>query len=371
MGFVLDTSSNVNHKKRYLYVCWLYVFLCFGYTCGSDWRAYEPFYQGLDSLYISPLELGSLFIFEYLPSYISDYWIVAGLFKCFYLSSFLMIVKKLTQYWLSVSALCMYLSLIFILIDNPFRFMVGITMINYCIYNLLDKKYIICIPLLVLSFLFHNSTIIYLLLLSLFLVVDLVASMKKVYLLLIYVCVLILTFDTDYINQLMGRSIMLLQSSMDIKDYSTSYESQSSEAIFSIGNLIKMLVFCIILAYRETIVCANRYGKYIYVLALAYLLIYRVACVLPTGFRIALPFAVFYATAIIILAKRKAILAKIILVYFCLSFVKGVYGSYSYIPYTNSIPYIITGHKSYSERSEYNIREYEEFTGKPVIIDEE
>ena len=36
---------------------------------------------------------------------------------------------------------------------------------------------------------------------------------------------------------------------------------------------------------------------------------------------------------------------------------------YSYIPYSNSIYYIITEHKSYNERDAYNFKAYKERTG--------
>lgn len=370
IGLLLDSKSN-NSKIRKLYVFGLYIFLCFSYTSGSDWRSYELFYQGAISITISPLELGSKLIFDILPDYITDFWIIAGLFKCLYLSSFFIIAKILTKYWLSVSVLSMYLSLLFILINCPFRFMIGITMINYYLYFIIRRNYKLSILFLVLAFIFHNSTILYLIFIPVFLFVDKIAYLKKSLFLIIYLLILLITFDTGYINKLMGHSIMLLQSTMDIKDYTSSYQSESTEAIFSVGNVIKMVIFCLILLKRDVIINSNKYGKYIYVLSLFYLLIYRVACVLPTGFRIALPFAVFYATGIIVLVKNKIRFAKIVLLYFSLSFTKNVYSSFSYIPYTNSIPYIITGHMPYSIRSEYNVVEYENFFGKPVNKDEQ
>ena len=44
----------------------------------------------------------------------------------------------------------------------------------------------------------------------------------------------------------------------------------------------------------------------------------------------------------------------------------NLWTSFDLIPYSNSIHYIVFGHKTYSERYEYNIKAYQERTGKTI-----
>lgn len=46
LGFYIDQLSPIKYKKlRVLYIVWLFIFLCFSYTNGSDWRSYELGYE--------------------------------------------------------------------------------------------------------------------------------------------------------------------------------------------------------------------------------------------------------------------------------------------------------------------------------------
>lgn len=63
---ILLYIGQISFKRSNAYYCFcvLYIvfFLCFGYMCGSDWRNYEMYYEGIDStnliLYLLRMEPG-------------------------------------------------------------------------------------------------------------------------------------------------------------------------------------------------------------------------------------------------------------------------------------------------------------------------
>ena len=48
--------------------------------------------------------------------------------------------------------------------------------------------------------------------------------------------------------------------------------------------------------------------------------------------------------------------AKTILIIMTVTLVRSLYQEYVYIPYSNSIPYIIKGHLTFAERDYYNVK---------------
>ena len=110
----------------------------------------------------------------------------------------------------------------------------------------------------------------------------------------------------------------------------------------------------------------EKYGKVIYVFSITYYLFDRFLVFLPTGFRLIIPFQYFIAIYYICLLYKKQFFGKIMWIYYSVTFLLNIYSHYVYIPYSNSIPYIIFGHKSYDERSTYNIEAYKERLGKSI-----
>ena len=67
-----------------------------------------------------------------------------------------------------------------------------------------------------------------------------------------------------------------------------------------------------------------------------------------------MPFMYFYSLYVINLLKMKVRIGRFVLVYMVLSFVMTMWSTFVLIPYSNSIPYILTEHKTYNERYYYN-----------------
>jgi hypothetical protein len=90
-------------------------------------------------------------------------------------------------------------------------------------------------------------------------------------------------------------------------------------------------------------------------MAIVALILTKIVTLIPVGFRLVIPYNYFYAMYLVLLLKHRHIVGYIVSLYLAIVLVKNVYNAYVYIPYSNSIPYIITqNHLPYSERSKYN-----------------
>lgn len=87
---ILLYIGQISFKRSNAYYCFcvLYIvfFLCFGYMCGSDWRNYEMYYEGIDStnliLYLLRMEPGYVLLM-YLSKILGiGFWEFAIFFKC-------------------------------------------------------------------------------------------------------------------------------------------------------------------------------------------------------------------------------------------------------------------------------------------------
>jgi hypothetical protein len=368
LGFVLDFANQDNKtiiNIRKIFVVWLYVFLCFGYMTGSDWRGYEITYETIHTIqFFFHREIGFYSLFRLLRVFISDYWLAVGLLKCLYFYTLLRVLKKLTPYWLSVVSLLMTGSLIFILIDNPLRFMVALTIVNIAIEFVLDKKYLVSAALVVASFFFHNTCIFFIVIIPLSLFADKLSNVNRLVLAIIFLGVVFLSSNVAIIETIrtsvVGQVILL---SEGMKDYS-SYMVESNKSFFSIGNIIGIIFFFLVLFSRDKVIGNYKNGEFVYGMALIYMFFARVLIMIPTGFRLNIPFDTFYMLYIVYLIRSKCFYKWIFIAYFCIAFPRHLWTSYVYVPYSNSIPYILSKHKPYNERSTYNFNAYYERTGK-------
>ena len=86
-GFLVD-KMRPNSKVRKVFILWLYIFLCFGYMTGSDWRSYENEYiTGSVKSWNYVAEPLSLITLTKLYHIIPDFWLFLGICKCIYLSN--------------------------------------------------------------------------------------------------------------------------------------------------------------------------------------------------------------------------------------------------------------------------------------------
>lgn len=379
IGFILGRKgNNVSKRSRAIYMMWLFVFLCFGYMTGSDWFHYEMVYTDFET-YSSRYESepGSWVLFKIMPQLISDFWIFTALMKCLYLYSFIFLASKITDRLYSVLALSVSCVLAFMLIQNPFRFMMAQIFINFSIsliYASLTKTYPVKVPiikalsLLILACLFHNTSIIYFVLLPLLFLSPHIYKANSIVLFVIYVGITFLVSNLSFITEMLEQFVLVASQFADMKDYASSYSPEDNSAFFTIGNLFNFIMFLLVLVSRDSVIRKYSNGKVVYGIAIIYCFLSRILILIPTGFRLALPFAVFYVLCIIYIlgCNSKKVIGLFMITYIHLAFAKKLWTVYDMIPYSNSIPYIVTGHLPYDERCNHNINEYYLRTGETV-----
>lgn len=370
-GFRLDSIRTHNLIARRIYIIWLFIFLCFGYMVGTDWRNYEPWYHNIDfEIYRMITEPLSGILFWFFSKHSVDFWLFIGLAKCCYLGSSLFLLSKITDKWMTCAALMVVSQYAFLLICNPLRFMLAMIPINFCLYYLylylqkvrvkLFYPKIFC--LLLAAVLFHNSCIMYIPIVLCCLCLNKLSSLNNLTLLVVYLLVMIMTSSVDLINTIKNSILGFFSIAIDIKEYA-QFEASSNEALLSIGNILRVLFFVLILLTRDKVVSRFSNGKIVFGFAIIYCLIVRFSILIPTGFRIPMPFVAFYTVYIIYMGKVAFSYCLIIILYSILSFTLKLWNAFEYIPYSNSIYYIINGHIDFNKRYWNNFYENHDRTG--------
>lgn len=363
-----DQNKKIIRQIRWLFVAWLYIFFCFGYMTGSDWRGYELDFQNMSSfndrqrLGESNLEMGFWSVFYILKILIGDFFLVIGVLKILYLYSTISVIKKLTDKWLCSMSILMPMSSCFMLIDNPLRFMVALVFINISLVYLIDNKKLKALFFILLSVLFHNTCILFLLLLPFLNGYKVILRFNNAIIFIAYLIVVYI-FSGDTIVGQIAEQIKEQMLIMGGKNYS-SYAETNSEAFFTLGSFINMVLMGGLLILRKDIVKMPN-GELMFACSVVYFFFFRIFIFIPSGFRIAVPFTYFLAAAFgtVITKKINILLKTIVIVFFVLLLSRKILVGYVYLPYSNSIPYIITEHKPYNERSQYNFIEYKKRTG--------
>lgn len=362
VGFALD-RGNTNVKAKKWYIAWLYIFLCFGYMTGSDWRGYELEYEtDGGSNYLT--EFGFVFVFNLAAKIGMDFWLLAGLMKCLYLYAQIRLLKFLTPYFSSCLSICMVTSLLFMLIDYPMRFTAATTFLLFALPLLFKGKVLRFILLSAIGIIFHNTIVITILIcLACYFLPDKLLNINKYILSLLYFTFAILVSNTARIAAFQD-SIFSMFVQFEARNYS-SYTIDSNDSFFTIGSLITALLACFVFFIKDKFLSGDSSNKLILKLAIASSFCFRILLVIPAGYRITTPLSAFSAIIIVSYFNKYNIKLKLIIValYFVM-LCKDLYSGYVYIPYSNSIPYIVTQqHLPYSERENYNFKEYKKRTG--------
>ncbi len=382
-GFWLDSPAyRNNHNLRSVYVVWLYVFLCFGYMTGADWRNYEVvFYDWND---VMDKDYGYVYTTNFLHHIIGDFWVIFDGFRCLYLWSVIVLMKKFTPFWLSAISFMMPMSLLSLTVDSPFRFMIALMFLNFAIINLLKHRYVLVILFCIVAATFHASTIVvipFLLLLN----TGLFVKTKNWILVLVYLAIIVFTANLNNINYLQDI-IGLAFSDFGLNSYK-SYEAEISVGVFNLGFIIQSMLFLFVICTKSLIAQSTPNGTIVANMSILFFYIQRLGFAIPTGHRFCWLFtlfvAVYFANLFHIKYFKECFNTKVInstivrnvgivfimfIVYYGGSMTKTILNHFAYIPYTNSIPYVITGHKPFSEREKYNLIAYKQRTGKSFVL---
>lgn len=354
-----------NKKISRLYVIWLYVFLCFGYMTGSDWRAYEMEYYQEPDYWMYVTEPFSLFLLKYTHYVIPDFLLFLGLTKCLYFWSALRVVEKITNKKMATIAVLLHLLLVFMLISNPLRFMWAMIPVNIALGSIVASicsnqkvRWQYIYGLLIISVLFHNSAIVFMVFFPLMYWFRNISQVNRIWITVSFLIVVVLTSNISYIDAIKNTVTNYFTIRYGFKDYSESYSVESGESLFAVGNILKIFFFSLVLLCREY-VKREKNGDFIYSMTICYFFLDRFLILIPTGFRLALFLTYFYSAFVVCIFKQRIKFGYLFVFYFALAFAKNLWNSYDLIPYSNSIPYIITTHKSYYERSNNNFKAYQ------------
>lgn len=361
-------------KKKSPYAYWVialsvFVVLCFGYMTGSDWRNYESLWDGsedVDSLANMKNEVSFKAIMAFFHLIISDFWIFSAVMKILYVHSLLLFFKQYTNKpWLSF-ALTLQFTTLFMVIDCPMRFTMGIAFCLYGIVAYLNNKKILAIALAFVASTCHMTLAIVALIWLTRPLAKFFVKLNPVVMLLLYIVAMVLTNMTSAYQNILS----IVFSVGDFAKYGNSYGQEVTAGELNNLGVITRLLFLLFPVFLKgkLIQSLGKKGEEIVYFAClcAYLGLFLGGIptafrlntvnvfysVLPVSYMLCLPLGNdFYRSRILLFSKAVVVLL------FCV-FIWRNTDSPKYQPYSNSIPYIINGHLPYSYRDTYNIRNY-------------
>lgn len=339
------------------------LFLCFGYMCGSDWRGYEEMYYSLDIK--NPFEIVKCEYGYYIYMFIFrlfsiDFWIFFILTKIIlYIITINYILRySYEKFFLTLSFFIAFFGLS-LFIDNPMRTMIAGSIFLYAI-EYIKKKDLKKYLLIVFFASFFHITI--LIMIPLFWLVKLKLKSWVIISTYILINITLWTFDETF------RNIFLQQSGIPYIDSRLSFyfldgsggNIYAQNRNFSIGLLLRFLLFIILMFSKEKIVA--RHGHILFNLVVFGFFFHRLGISIPIFgrflFYVCIPFCILMIdlknsfTA----KSQKFYLTFLIIIIFSTTY-KFITFDYKYIPYSNYLQYIFNDKKpSFDERSMYNYR---------------
>jgi len=338
--------------------------------CGSDWMDYEYYYDHKEWIG-KDLEIGLNAVFSFFQFFNTDFWIVNGLCKLFF---FFVVVnfyslltnKPFAAIGFGVVTMC------FMLISCPMRFMMAMAFLFIATKYFMKHKWILGFVFVVISILFHVSMLaIALIAASAFLLSKPFASIKTHWLVLSYFGLYALMLMTNFNEIIFKKFLVFLLDSEDMAAYALSYGENFSTSVFlSVGRIREIASFLVIVCLRSTLL-NKRYGYLVFFYAMLGLFISPIVSGMSTAFRLNLFFYSFVDVALVIVLYESLLNSRQLIKLLKYSFIAIIFVSmlrtitadYTFIPYTNSIPYIITEHKPLPERLNYNKNAYKDRTG--------
>lgn len=337
----------------------VYLFLCFGYMTGSDWRVYELVYNGEASAdkYLDAGEIGFFYLLQYVKKIISDFWVFSALVKILYIFIYVKIAGYFTNYKYSVLGASFGLYTLFMVISCPYRFLIASTFILIGLYIWFNYNWKWAIPFLLLAPMFHAMTIVVVLILLPinFFVNRVVDINKNILYLLIFVSIILSSLPATQ-SFIYDKLIPLV----GMEGKGEYYSDYSITAWFSLGTL-KFLFFYLLIVYkRKEIIKSSDKGKYVFYYCVISLLLQPFFHAIPTAQRFVILPALFISIALITIAMNVRYKKKSVLIY-ALSFILLFTVSKEAVkwdmnPYSNSLYYILTDHLPYNYRYNYNLK---------------
>lgn len=338
--------------------------------CGSDWRSYERDYtQDKFDHY----EIGSYLVFKVFKTLNIDFWVFTGFFKVLYLTALLSLASEFTEKKWSVIGIEFIIgSLLYMLISCPFRFMLATTMALYAIVLFLKNRKLYALILLLASCTFHLVFIVNaILLLSYFVLGKYINRLGSLLLIISYCLVFVIVSQSFIFSAIYSYLVPFFQ----FEEMVEGYNQDLMGNLWSLGNLKEFFLFLLIVKFRKDILTLQHGSILLYFALISSFLFILLKCI-PVGSRFNIVNNFFLSIVFAELLYLKVLKPNVKLLYrmimgvCCLVTFYNIYNDVVFVPYSNSIPYIIIGHKPMSERSDYNIKAYHERTGKTYDPDD-
>lgn len=373
--FILDSKLK-KHRQLYFFGSTIVVcFLCFGYMVGSDWRQYERDYENdFYEWYLLSGEIGSFLLFKVFKDLGIDFWIFTGLCKMIYLGSIFKLASYFTEKKWSVIGLYFLMGdLLAIIICCPFRNMLAITAANISIIQYLKEKKILAVAFLILACTFHSAFIVSVaVIISYFFLNKIAKNITSRQYILIYIMLYVIILFTPIFDFIYNTVIPFF----NLTEMAENHGGENMKNFLTVGNIKELFLFSILVVHRKDIL-ALKGGNILFYFAMFSSLGFLLFKCIPVGSRFNIINKFFYAIVFTQLISIKLhnckfkLLPRFVLIVCFISSFYNIYNNYMYIPYSNSIPYILTKHLPYNERKEYNYKEYTNRTGRSIENDYE
>lgn len=342
---------------QYYILCFLILFLCFGYMTGSDWRNYEIAYASADfkNLFEERFEIGYGILQSICHFLGIDFW-------TFHIGLKILVFISLCRYilYLRINLLLFWALFLpemgfYFFIDCPFRNLIALGIFCLAIPSLFERRAIAYFSIVTIAICFHTSAIILYLIYFLW-----GKQLKNLYWGILFLASNILAYDIENLINTVFSTFFSF--SPFVKDKLLYYVMNDDfiQNKMNIGTIYRVLLFILFICFRQKILNGHKYGYILFYLSMIYFAIYPFTISLKIFSRFSiylLPFCL--SSIIVLLSTMKNHITKYSLLLFLLlwTFAKSytvLTADCRYIPYSSYLQYMLEDKPSYRYRSNYN-----------------
>ena len=354
-GMTQGVKRNVYHL---LTLSGILIYCCV-YLNGSDWPAYEIFFNRIEWNNITLLssergfELGYSFLvvcFKTLGFNFMTSLIIMKVFSFVIMSDFFYSASK-SSYSTGYAKNVFFMLFIFysfnciyLYVETIIRFDIALAIIVKSYKHIFKRQFLPFLFLVIVSAFFHKSSLI---VLPLYWVEKVRVSNKT--LLILYVCVILflnastLFFILDFLFSRFSSIYLFLQ----LITYSKKTSLAGFSNPFSIGNLVFMCFFILMLFKRREIENSSIYGERLFAIVITYFFIYFITMYAGAISRIRLFYFPFFIVVLLIILSKGYFMRTLVFLccisYFTLSMYGTIIERPVFIYYTNYITALIEG----------------------------
>jgi hypothetical protein len=362
LGFIRSSILSKNSIFEYVLLFLIALIFCCGYMTGSDWRSYELAYNGITSTNFTEFdfEIGFkylMYVFNFLGFSFFQFLILMKL------SFFLVVVSFIRKYFSKIYfPLAIFLSTnaLFLIVDNPLRFMIALGIVIYFFDYLIERKFLKFMIVISITSLFHTSFLFYLVIYALsFFQISKFPNLAVLSYVILYFVVtpdFIINLFADYeeLKIILGTYFFRLD--------------PEAHNPFAIGRIFYALLFFLTVYKRKLIVSFFSNGELIFTLVVLFFFSNITISLIPTFHRFSTMLAPFFylSLSVFFVSKNLFLFSSryLISLYFIVSSFLSLYQTYTYLPYSNYFLSFIYNDDSYNFRSNYNKQKYFKRTGR-------